>query len=399
MAHQAGTAIVVGAGAWGLPAALGLQDRGWSVTLVERFEPGGPSASNGGSSRLWRLADTHDWRARSLRGSLDALERLGERLGEPVHRRTGMLWRDTVSLASVANALEFIGEPVEQVAPDAVGEAFPGLRPDGRPALWVEQAGVVHIDRLLGGALRAFLAAGGDYRPNTRVTAIEPGDASASVRLENGEVLTADQVLLASGPGTRELLPGLGLELPLTPYIEQVVYVGDPSADLPAPDLPGLVDCQPEHPAATGPDSGGVYAMPNGRLGYKIGLDRPLRALRDATLGDDLDRTADAERTEHIRARVERDLTAIVPRVLATQVCTWTDSGDGDFIVARTHPTVSLACGDSGEGFKYAAFMGEYLPALVAGDRTDPEFDRHWDPARFGSDTAPRATFSPIGRH
>ncbi|PIJ17766.1 hypothetical protein BVU99_08800, partial [Serratia sp. OLAL2] len=35
-------AIVVGGGAWGLPAALRLQELGWQVTLLERFEPGGP---------------------------------------------------------------------------------------------------------------------------------------------------------------------------------------------------------------------------------------------------------------------------------------------------------------------------------------------------------------------
>ena len=393
------SAIVVGAGAWGLPAALGLQDRGWDVTLVERFEPGGPSASNGGSTRLWRLADTQPWRARSLRGTLDAMDRLSERLGEPVYRRTGLLWRDDVSLPAVAESLVSIGEPVVRVAADRVAEVFDGLRPDGRDALYVEQAGVVHINRLLERCLAAFIDAGGTYLPHTRVSAIEPGAASATVRFATGEHRTADQVLVSAGPGTAELLPGLGISLPLTPYIEQVVYVGDPTASPPAPDLPGLVDCPQAAPSEHGPDSAGVYAMPNGAYGYKIGLDRPLRPLTGGTLGDDLDRSPDPTRTETIRARVERDLTAIMPRVLGAQVCTWTDSGDGDFIIGRTHPSVMLACGDSGEGFKYAAFMGEYLPALVAGDPTDEEFDRHWDPARFGTETAPRRHYSPIGRH
>ncbi|MBL3687918.1 FAD-dependent oxidoreductase [Leucobacter zeae] len=391
-------AIVVGGGAWGLPAALELQTRGWAVTLVERFEPGGPHASNGGSSRLWRLADTQPWRARSLAGTVPAMERLGERIGEPVFRRTGALWRDDLSLPAVAESLDAIGHPADRVAADRVGEVFTGLRPDGRDALWVEQAGVVHADRLLQGALGAFRAAGGDYRPATRVTGIEAGESSARVLLADGSSLAADQVLLAAGPGTPELLagsggaPGLGIAVPLTPYIEEVVYVGDPGAALPAPDLPGLIDC------AVG-DGAGVYAMPNGAAGYKIGLDRPLRPLAHGTLGDDLDRAEDPERTEQIRSRVERDLTAIVPRVLATQVCTWTDSGDGDFVIGRTHPTVVLACGDSGEGFKYAAFMGEYLADIVEGGPGDAEYQEHWDPRRFGDATEPSGRVSAIGRH
>ena len=325
-------------------------------------------------------------------GTLGAMERLGDRLGEPVFRRTGLLWRDDESLPAVAESLASIGQPIERVAADLVGEVFAGLRPDGRDALLVEQAGIVHADRLLGGALRAFIAAGGDYRPDSRVTRIEPGAMSARAILADGTVLEAEQLLLAAGPGTAELLPGLQLRLPLTPYIEQVVYLGDPALTPPAPDLPGLVDC----PIGDAP---GIYAMPNGSAGYKVGLDQPLRSLAGGTLGDDLDRTPVPERTEAIRARIERDLTAIPPTVLGAQVCTWTDSGDGDFAVGRTHPTIVLACGDSGEGFKYAAFMGEYLADLVSGGAGDPGFQAHWDPRRFDDDPTPRAHFAAIGRH
>ncbi|MHA3684079.1 NAD(P)/FAD-dependent oxidoreductase [Leucobacter sp. HY1908] len=393
-------AIVVGAGAWGLPAALELQDRGWHVTLIERFAPGSPYASSGGSSRLWRLADTQAWRARGMIATRTAMERLGERLGASIHSTTGLVWRDDESLPAVAAALASIGQPVERLAPAQVGDAFPGLRPDGRPALWVEQAGVVHADRLLAGALAAFIAAGGDYRPATRVTGIDPDHAAgtapraARVQIAGGEVLEAEQVLVAAGPGTRELLPGLGLELPLTPYIEQVVHLGSPAAqppEWPAPALPGLVDC----PIGDAP---GIYAMPDAERGYKVGLDQPLRPLAGGTLGEDLDRAAVPERTEIIRARVARDLTAIEPYVLATQVCTWTDSGDGDFVVGRVHSNVVLACGDSGEGFKYAAFMGQYLTDLVEGGAGDPEFQRHWNPARFRGVTT-RTGYSAIGRH
>lgn len=391
-------AIVVGGGTWGLPAALRLQDSGWHVTVLERFEPGGPYASAGGSSRLWRLADTQIWRSRAMLGTLHAMERLSERLGEPIFRRTGALWRDDQSLPDVIEALESIGQSYERVPADRVTDFFPGLRPDGRDALFVTEAGIVHADRLLSGVLREFIAAGGEYRPGTRAARIDPAAAAAQseqtarVELSDGSILEAEQVLVSAGPGTAELLPGLGLTLPLTPYIEQVIYVGDPALSPPAPDLPGLVDC-------TSDEEPGVYAMPNGDAGYKIGLDVPLRALHGGSLGEDLDRAERPERTEIIRARVERDLTAIEPTVLATQVCTWTDSGDGDFIVGRVEPTVVLACGDSGEGFKYSAFMGEYLADLVMGGLGDAEYQRYWDPYRFGENAKPRKDFDPIGRH
>jgi hypothetical protein len=43
--------------------------------------------------------------------------------------------------------------------------------------------------------------------------------------------------------------------------------------------------------------------------------------------------------------------------------------------------------------------MGEYLSDLVAGGTGDPEYQRHWDPRRFGADPVPRAHFDAIGRH
>lgn len=384
--------LVIGAGAWGLPSALQLQDRGFSVTLVDRFAVGSEYASNGGSTRLWRLADTQIWRSRAMLGTLSAMERLSERLGRQVFRRTGMIWRDDLSLPATAEALTSINQPYDYVNADSVSDYFPGLRPDGRDALFVQEAGVVHADRLLHGALEAFITGGGQYLPHSRVTSITQRSDSVSVEIDAGQMLHADQMLLTAGPGTPELLPDLGIKLPLRAYIEQVVYFGREGAEPPAPDLPALVDCA----AGDGP---GMYAMPNGAQGYKAGTDHPLRALTNGTLGDDLDRTASPERTEAIRARIERDLTAVHPQVLATQVCTWTDTPDGDFIIGRTHPNVVIACGDSGEGFKYSAFMGEYLADLVDRDESDEEFQTYWNPARFGDEIDQPHTVSSIGRH
>lgn len=384
--------IVIGAGAWGLPTALQLQDRGHRVTLIERFTAGNPYASSAGDTRIWRLADTQLWRARALAGTVPAMERLSDRLNTPVFERTGLLWRDDISLASVSAALDSINAEYTEYDAADVDAAVPGLRSDERDALFVPESGVVYADTLLQRGLDAFIAAGGSYLPRTRVKRVEADGSGAVVYIEGAASLAADQLLITAGPGTPDLLPGLNLRLPLRPYIEQVVYFGDASLTPPAPVHPAFID---------GPngDTPGIYAMPAGPNGYKIGLDKPLRHLSSDTLDDDLDRAIDPVRTEVLRARVERDLTQLPTQVLSEQVCTWTDSGDGDFIVARVNPSVVLACGDSGEGFKFSAFMGEYLANLIEGESGDPEFQRYWRADRFGSVTDPRDTFGAIGRH
>jgi sarcosine oxidase len=383
--------IVVGAGAWGTTSALQLIDRGHQVTLVERFGSRHPYASHTGSTRLWRLADTQPWRARSILYTLGAMERLSDRLKTRVFRRTGFLWRDDTSLPQVREAADSIGVDYQRIDADRVDEVVSGLRSDGRDGLYFEDGGVVYPDVVLGQSLQAFVTSGGTYLPETRVVSVVPGETSATVKLADGTRLLGDQVLLTAGPGTRELLPGFGIELPLKPYTEQLVFFGDPGLTPPAPDLPGFVDC----PTETSP---GCYAMPNGDEGYKMGLDRPLRALKNNTLGEDLDRTPDPVRTRETADRIRRSFQTLSPKVLKEQVCTWTDSGDGDFIIGRTHPTAVLACGDSGEGFKYSAYLGEYLADLVEGAAGDAEFQRHWTPSRF-ADGKPRGGYGAIGRH
>ena len=87
-------AVVVGAGAWGLSAALELADRGHEVSCIDRDGPGNPWSSSSGPTRLWRLADPDPAAIRLGRRASAALERIEARLGHPVHTRTGLLWRD-----------------------------------------------------------------------------------------------------------------------------------------------------------------------------------------------------------------------------------------------------------------------------------------------------------------
>jgi len=75
-----------------------------------------------------------------------------------------------------------------------------------------------------------------------------------------------------------------------------------------------------------------------------------------------------------IVARVRAGLATVEPRSLSSQVCSWTDSPDGRFVVDVLHGgRVVLACGDSGEGFKFSALMGELLADLAEGRVPDED--------------------------
>lgn len=372
--------VVVGAGAWGLPAAAELARRGHRVTLLDRFGPANLLSSSPGPTRLWRMTHADAVRVRLALRSVEAMERLASLSGREVFLRRGLLWRDA-ELGPVTAALAGEGVAHEVVDPGDVGRLLPGLRPDGRPAVWVDEAGPVLAAESLRAQLSLFEAAGGELVVGRRVESVlvagGVGDA-VRVGLDDGSVLDADVVVLAPGPGAAGLLESVGVRLALTPQLEQVVHYGSPGRSTDTDGLACMIDG--EHEGEDGRPVPNLYSMPTPGRGYKIGIDRPLRRLADG----DVDRTPRAEITAEITDRVRRDFTGVPPTPLDAQVCSWTMSPDGRFVIDTLPGGVVVACGDSGEGFKFSALMGLVLADLAEGRPPDPDVAT-FGLARFGA--------------
>jgi sarcosine oxidase len=351
--------IVVGAGAWGLPAAAELAGRGHEVVLVDRYGIANPLSSSPGPTRLWRLTHPDAVRIRLARRSVEAMERLASRSGQTVFLRRGLLWRDgPAPLAAVADALAAEDVLRVQVAAADVASYFPGLRVDGRDAIWQADAGPVLAAASMTAQAALFEAAGGTTVIGAEVSDVEVRSSGVRLTCRDGSRLDADSVVLAPGPGAGRLLMRVGVDVPLRPVLEQVVHVGGPGDS----DLPCLYDGPAE-------DQPAMYAMPTPGLGYKLGLDRQLRDLVEG----DTDRTPDPALTAMAVDRVRRDLTAIRPEVVDAQVCSWTESPDHRFVVDVLPGGITIACGDSGEGFKFSALMGLVLADLATGANADPD--------------------------
>lgn len=381
------TCVVIGAGAWGLPTAAELARRGHRVTLIDRYGPLNALSSSAGSTRLWRLADPDPRRVRMAQRGVDAMRRLAGRADTPVFLTRGLLWRDDESLPAVTSTLDGLGIAYTSVSSGDVDRFFPGLRGDGRNALWQPVAGVVLAAASLQTQLKIFQSSSGATLLEAHVSHVERGPHGVRVVLAGGEAIDADAAVIAAGPGAGPLLSPLGVDLPLRPYLEQVVYFGHPANPGATDDFPCLFD-------GPGDDRPGIYAMPSPGAGYKVGLDAPLRDYR----AGDVDRTPDDGRTAVLRDRVQAGLRSVEPTVLNAQICSWTDSPDGSFVVDRLDGGIVVACGDSGEGFKYSALMGEVLADLTEGSAPDADVAA-WSSARFAQGVPVRTGPNVLGRH
>jgi sarcosine oxidase len=376
-------AVVVGAGAWGLPAAAELARRGHQVTLVDRYGPANDLSSSPGPTRVWRLAHPDRERVRLGLRSVEAMERLAERSGTEVFLRRGLLWRDEPAVVDlIAGALAAEGVDHEIVEAAEVGSRFPGMRPDERGAVWQPEAGPVLAAASMAAQQQVLAAAGGTVDVGRTVREVTERTGGVRLVAADGTAWDADVAVVAPGPGAVELVVALGLDLPLQPRLEQVVHFG------PGPDHPVPTDAMPcwiEGPI--GADDPAVYAMATPGRGYKIGLDEPVRTLA----AGDLDRTPDARLVAKAAERIGRSVPTLDPTPLDAQTCTWTMSPDNRFVVDVLPSGVVLACGDCGEGFKFSAVMGEILADLAEGRTPDA------DVATFG--LARFAGGYPTGAH
>jgi sarcosine oxidase len=379
--------VVIGAGAWGLPCAAELVRRGHAVTLIDRHGVLNPLSSSLGPTRLWRLADPDPARVRLAVRGVEAMQRLAARAGDSVFLTRGLLWRDDESMSAVLSTLSAMGIAHTTVEATDVGRFMPGLRADGRDAVWQPMAGVVLAEASLRLQLRMFESGSGSMIVRRNVVAVDRARNGVRVTFDDDDAVDADVTVIAAGPGATRLLATLGVEVGLHPYLEQVVHFGDPAHRGATDDFPCLFD----GPSDERP---GIYAMPSPGIGYKVGLDTPLRDYQDS----DADRTPDPIRTAAIRDRVGNDIASVMPTVLDAQVCSWTDSPDGAFIIDRLDGGIVIACGDSGEGFKFSALMGEVLADLAENNNPDTDVAA-LSLARFAEGVPERSGPHALGRH
>ena len=367
--------VVVGAGAWGLPAAAELARRGHQVDLLDGYGVGNAMASSGGASRIWRLShgDRHGVRL-GLR-AVEAWHRLEERADAEILLRRGLLWRGP-DAGLIAEALASEGVAAVWVQPDDVAAFVPTLRSNGVPAVWQDQAGPVLVPRAQQAQLGVLERHGGRVSTGRWVERVDVRPDGVHAALRDGGSFEADVAVLAPGPWAAQLLASVGLNLDLHPVLEQVGYFLGQDGTTDWTGWPCVVD--------TEPDSFGVYGMATPGLGYKLGWDSPLR---DLAVGDD-DREPSPQVVAHLERWAAENLPGLAPTVVSSQVCSWTDSADGWFVVDRLHGgQVVVACGDSGQGFKFSALMGEMLADLAEGATPDADLAA-LSAARFTSEGA-----------
>lgn len=250
---MAGSVLVVGAGIIGRLAAWRLAEEGHGVTLVDPVlaveDPGtGLSGSQAAlgvlMARVFHRSSGRAWRLRQQSHALwDQWLAELERRGHHLPRRRGLML-----LAATAEDLERqeriaadrarLGIPMQRLGPAHLDSLQPALPGPALGGLLSPDDGQIDPAPLLQALLQEARHAGTGC-VGRAATALERGSGGRwRVRLQGGEILEADWLVLALGLGTAALLAELGHGLALEPVLGQALELELEPAAAGEPPLP-----------------------------------------------------------------------------------------------------------------------------------------------------------------
>ncbi|HEY0249301.1 MAG TPA: FAD-dependent oxidoreductase [Gryllotalpicola sp.] len=228
------SAVVVGSGIAGASTAFALARRGVSVTVVDDGQFGQATAASAGIIQPWSSSAEGDYYAAYSAGAAfypELLERLAE-LGitRTDYRRSGALvvnadealleatYRRVQERAATAGSV--VGT-VERIGNAEARALFPALA-EGVDAVHISGGG-----RVDGRTLRDALLAGAEKLGAVRrrgAVSLVPHDGRVESRVD-GDVLTADAVIVAAGAWSDGILSAVGATVPVAPQRGQITHL------------------------------------------------------------------------------------------------------------------------------------------------------------------------------
>jgi sarcosine oxidase len=347
--------VVVGAGIVGVATARALTESALSVLLLERLEIGHARGSSHGTSRIFRLNYPDERFVRLARAAREEWRTLERDRSVRLLEEVGVLDLGPQA-AATARALAACGVPYETLSATDVTGRWPLRVEQGETAIFQRDGGFLHADRAHAALLSIALEGGVELREHSTVTALTSGRGSIHVSLAEGE-LTTRAVVVTAGAWAPGLLATIGIDLPVVPTRETVVYLELERAER----IPPLIDY------AGVPDPGGgsigrvgnaAYALAAPGRGLKAGLHHS---------GPVADPDGEQVTDEHVAHWVANWATARYPAlagIQATETCLYTNTADESFVLER-HGRVIVGSACSGHGFKFAPIVGRTLAALA----------------------------------
>ncbi len=365
----------------GAAITLELSRRGHKVTTFEKFPSFHDRGSSHGHSRMIRKAYFEgDFYVPLLERCYDLWQDLNERSGQQLFQKTGGLFIGTedrqLVVQSLASAKRYDIE-IELLEADEVARRFPALRlPTGYVAVYESGAGILDPEKTWNYMVNEALALGADIKFDCGVSTLNIEAGGVRVVSKEGEIF-CEHLVLSAGPWNRKYISdNLGLDLDLVPSRRTLHWFA------------------PENNSHFQPEvfPPNVWEERNGDIFYGFPLieaDEGVKyGFHTAPLGgvdpDNMNREVREDEIREIMDKLQKRIPSLGQGHLRSKCCLYTMTPDHHFAIGALpgHPSIILAGGFSGHGYKFTPVVGEIVADMVE-DRS-PIYDlSHFDPARL----------------
>jgi sarcosine oxidase len=364
--------IVIGVGSMGASTCYYLAQRGLKVLGIEQFDIVHNQGSHGGLSRIIRKAyfEHADYiplleRAYQNWAKIEAIS------GQRIFHHTGLLYAGPHGhelLQQVkASADQYKIELEELTAKHAISR-FPKLGlPTAYECLFEPDAGYVRPDVAINAYTQTAQTHGATLHTHEKVLQWNTNESEVIVMTDKGRY-KASKLIITAGAWSSGLLPGIATHLHVTRQV--LAWFKPKDAAL------FTADRFPCWLIPNGNQDGAYYGFPvidehgNGpEAAIKIALHEQGTVVNP----DAVDRNITETDLVHLTQFAQKFLPSSIGPLVHAQVCLYTYSPDGHFIIDKLpgyEDRVVVACGFSGHGFKFASAVGEVLADLAMYGKT-----------------------------
>lgn len=367
--------IVIGVGGIGSAACYHLSKRGEDVLGLERFNIPNSMGSSHGATRLIRLAQHEDpayvplaerayhlWRTLEEESGTNLLFETGSLHGGPAGDSLFDRTREACDRHSVT---------YDVLDGADVNARYPGFNlPDDYTILHQPQGGFVASMDCITAHVKQAQANGAEIHGQEAVIDWDRTDDGNVVRTTAG-VYKAERLVVAAGAWSGKLLEGFREFL--TPERRVMAWF--------APDHPSHFSTETFPVFNIRVNDHGLYGFPVfDTPGFKLGYTPPdPKAINP----DHMDRTATQADERRLRNFAEDLFPTGAGPTMRLETCIVTDARDGHFVLGShpDYPSISIAAGFTGHGFKFASVIGEILAELTINGESEFNLSA-FDPAR-----------------
>jgi glycine/D-amino acid oxidase-like deaminating enzyme len=364
---------IVGAGIFGLAAALELRERGHDVVVFEQGEVPNERASSTDLSKTIRraYADKAVYVELAERAA-PVWQKWHEQLGRNIYFQIGQLQieRSFEPGSRVYDSYHFFrrrGNDVRLIPIDEVRGRFPQFSyEESDTCVFDAWAGYLASGQAVGDIARLAQTNGVTIRPNTKVERVVDGSRVADI-VVSGEALPFDRVVIAAGPWLGQLVPIIGRTF--RPTFQQMAFYDPPDHDLFAPGPMPVWSVEIEE---------------SGWYGHPLKAQRWLKVANDL-LGTIVDPDVPREATPEFLASaddfVARRIPSLAGHRVGSRACVYENTPDRDFVIDWVPGSqhILAAGGGSGHGFKFGGSIGP-----VIADALEDKSNRLGDLFRMG---------------